>query len=648
MYDIPVEVKKVLKKGRGLKRYRFEVYADDAASDYEFTIGNDNLVAESVKIDERMCSSNVIKFGLCEGSSLEFQYFGFDNINGKTIKAFLDVQYKNEGALTWYSIPMGFYTVDQCPMQFSTGIFKVTAYNKLKSSYLDAKANALIDDAFSDSVFNTVTFYDIRRLLLSDYEIDYAEERVKQIPSIYYGSGRKCGNTLKLAAKYGIESPLNWYMLSLPDPSVALMNLYPFSIANEMEFDLDSDKSYRILSADIMADYELGVYNTIKDIISLSTNTNGQTFVNNMMNSYSYTSGGETVTYNGWYDFCGVILTKENNQTEIFSDIAYDNHLSGVKGRYSDLNYSTLKGYKKIKINIPVYLELNTSQTFDGYLTQYEFTVPSSAVPSGGHEYLWYTDDDLQFARRSRYMFKYYNTDVPVVYDDIKDLIQAFKLNLSDADLIEVNPLTLADITLREALSAVYEISACYGKLDRVTNIFAPVELNQGGLHPQEGLYPAIGLHPNGNTGGKAIHPFPAEYQKLWTDSVGMQNFRYLRITYKTLDSNNNEIEKVLQRTVNTHGTTDYNMSSNWLFLNLIWDPEDVGDYADAMVEKMRDISWFPFEMWAAGLPYIETGDAIEITDREDNTYTSYILQRQLNGIHNLQDTFINGELDVF
>jgi hypothetical protein len=51
--------------------------------------------------------------------------------------------------------------------------------------------------------------------------------------------------------------------------------------------------------------------------------------------------------------------------------------------------------------------------------------------------------------------------------------------------------------------------------------------------------------------------------------------------------------------------------------------------------------------MWCAGLPYIETGDELEISNSE-GTYTSYVLQRQLNGIQNLEDTFIDGELDIF
>ena len=214
---------------------------------------------------------------------------------------------------------------------------------------------------------------------------------------------------------------------------------------------------------------------------------------------------------------------------------------------------------------------------------------------------------------------------------------------VSEADL-EAFP----NVTLRELQSATFEVNCQYGQLDRQTDLFSGVELNGGGLYPAETLYPADGLYPNSNTGGEGIHPYPSEYSQLWTDTMGEQSFRYLIITYKTLDENNQEVDAVLQRTVNADGTTDYNMSDNWLFRNLVWTAADVGDYADAMVTKMQGIKWFPFEMWAAGLPYVETGDAIEITDRDGATHISYILQRQLQGIQNLQDTYVNGELDIF
>ena len=91
MIDVPVEVKETLQDGRRKKNYRFNVLNDDGT--VYFTIDNNTLVSESVNIDERMCSGDTLKFGLCEGSSLEFQYFDHQNIKGRQIQAFIDVDY---------------------------------------------------------------------------------------------------------------------------------------------------------------------------------------------------------------------------------------------------------------------------------------------------------------------------------------------------------------------------------------------------------------------------------------------------------------------------------------------------------------------------------------------------------------------------
>ena len=231
-----------------------------------------------------------------------------------------------------------------------------------------------------------------------------------------------------------------------------------------------------------------------------------------------------------------------------------------------------------------------------------------------------------------------YTADNYEVYklDDYVNRIEFTELTLPD----------LQDFTLRDLMASSFETECQFGKLDRETDLFSGVELNNSRLLPADTLYPSNSLYPNGNS----EHPMASQYSKLWTDSAGVQKFRYLIITYKTLEGEQGqeqEVEKTLQRTVNNDGTVNYNMSDNWLFRNLIWTDEKIGEYADAMVAKMQDIRWFPFEMWCAGLPYLETGDEIEISVG-DETHRSYILTRQLKGIHNLQDQYINGTLDIF
>ena len=137
---------------------------------YYTTIDNNTLVKEQVNFDERMCSDETIKFGLCEGTTLEFQYFDNPNITGKKIKAYVDVQYRDaDKSLKWYTIPMGYFDVKECSYQMSTGIRKCSAYNKLMSSYLDQKANEMIEEAFGFT--DEVYIIDILEYLLNGYGI---------------------------------------------------------------------------------------------------------------------------------------------------------------------------------------------------------------------------------------------------------------------------------------------------------------------------------------------------------------------------------------------------------------------------------------------------------------------------------------------
>ena len=95
MIDVPILVKDALKDGRRKKNYRILVLNDDGTTD--FVIGNNTLVSEQADIDERMCSGNTIKFGLCEGSSFQFQYFDHPNITDRQIQVFIDAQYIGTG-----------------------------------------------------------------------------------------------------------------------------------------------------------------------------------------------------------------------------------------------------------------------------------------------------------------------------------------------------------------------------------------------------------------------------------------------------------------------------------------------------------------------------------------------------------------------
>ena len=614
-----------------------------AASAYSEAIGtcnvifdNNNLVAESVNIDERLCSDEVLKFGLCEGSSLEFQYFDFGNINGKQIRVFLDVEYKlNQAERGWYTIPMGYFIVNKISRQASTGIMKVTAYNKLMSDYLDAKANELLQSNYVNPN-QVITAYDVEDLLLRDYGVFSEAKQEVEISRSTSGVGivkKLNGNAITFKAKYGINTPLSYYMYdNTSNPGSAPTSAYPFICASESATNLDSSKAYRIQFVYDMEALEQRYYDEIERLMTLSFNVTSD-YMDRFMLPNSTFGGG----YAGWQQFCGIRVTYADESKKWYSTIAYERGISGVVGTFKDLEKITLVNCTKIEFFLPYSLYFNNTTYDDGnYSLSFNFIDHSA--------YRYYTNSGYSFSPYQYYTWLTPDGN-PVDYTwTVSGWAKCYEYtNLSPAEKIRLNPVEMADFSLRDILTAIYETQCQYGQLDRETDLFSGVELNQSRLYPQDALYPATNLYP----GGAATSGIKSMYEKLWADEGNIHKWRYLIITYKGLDENNQEKDFVLQRTINADGTDNYNMSDNWLFRNLVWAEEDVGAYADAMVAKMRDITWFPFEMWAAGLPYLETGDEIEIPLGND-TYTSYILQRQLKGIQNLQDTYINGTLDIF
>ena len=594
MLATPVEVKKAYKEGTHKKNYRFVVLNDDGTED--FTIDNDTLVAESVHIDERMATGSELKFGLCEGSSLEFQYFDHPNINGRTVQAFIDIYYDD---VNTHSTPMGYFTVKECPRQFSTGIYKATAYNKLQSDYLDANANAeiyrIVDEGEDGVEHGWATLDTILYRLLSGYAID-AVYSLHELPA--------SSNWAKLLLSGG--SP-EYYAYSVKDESTYIMVPY-VRIGIPFNYPItQTNDAYRYwVDCSEIRDHLLEMMGTLKTKQVRNYQNSSDPWLT--LEDITFGAGGHEVS----------IPTIDFNSSHGYPYVPY--HVADQEGDYAS-EYQIERYNSGVMIDVPLAFVYVPGPHVVDYTT-------IASVPGGTEnlaEWVSLLSDTTAFKIEKR---------------------ASTAFNSMAWDYSDVS--ALPDVTLRELQSACYEASCQFGQIDRVTNLFYGAELNGGGLYPAETLYPADSLYPNNGTGGQGIHPYPSEYSQLWTDTMGEQSFRYLIITYKTLDENNNEVDAVLQRTVNADGTTDYNMSDNWLFRNLVWTAADVGDYADAMVTKMQGIKWFPFEMWAAGLPYVETGDAIEITDRDGNTHNSYILQRQLQGIQNLQDTYVNGELDIF
>lgn len=731
MIDVPILVKDALRDGRLLKNYRILVLNEDGTTD--FAIDNNTLVKETVSIDERMCSGDTIKFGLCEGSSLEFQYFDHPSIYGRQLQVFVDVwsDYAQEsdvpiwhdikvltetdGTFTvvkpgtykidyvgpisfkiewtrngvtyhdeiypmagadsyplgdlvagdtiraytdyafnefsvdlkgyyadvshWYTIPMGFFTVEKCSRQASTGIKKVTAYNKLKSAYLDQKANSDIIALFGNQ---SVYVMDINRALLGEYGIDVKEYSHIDMQWLVLTEGSNASGSFspyKYTSLVGDQGPFSPGIFN--GGISTSTNIYMMGVADVVKYDIPNQYQQKYMQIDmdsIVQQAEQSISEFIKEQLSkIATSTSADVLwsrLQNMVGNPSYDP--DILGY-----FFNVVVKHPGYTYEIYGD-----NVLNADGSLEDLKHKTFHEVSQVLVVIPKYITFGTIGDSYGHVERVTmFTDVHNEVWCQGTygEYVYYTSGGDYYVKQYRPPRladdSTFDTERITAGIDVKIILSG----ISDADTIMINPTSIGDVTLRELQSATFETVCQFGKLDRVTDLFAGVELNNSRLFPAENLYPYDSLYPD----GAALSSEKSMYSKLWADEGNIQSWRNLIITYKGLDENNQEKDFTLQRQVNADGTQDYNMSDNWLFKNLVWTAEEVGDYADAMVAKMRNITWFPFEMWCAGLPYLETGDELEISIGE-TTYTSYVLQRQLKGIQNLQDTYINGTLDIF
>ena len=644
----------------------------------EITIENDKLVKESVKIDERMCSDDDIKFGLCEGSALEFQAFNIDNITGKRIQTFVDVYYpiisysydettdkstKHED-IEMYSIPMGWFDVQETSRQASTGIKKVSAYNKLKSDYLDADASVLIKEAFGED--STVYVMDILHLLLKNYGIkepesqrliyDFWSKYLWSNPRLYFtpfrytqSSGviiehtsRTLMNPAILMTKGRIYTTTNIYV-----EANALMERYYIrrNVGNvPIQFELDSAVNYM----------DTAIVNFIKDICDgISTNCGGTELWNRIHNM---NSGNVSPDIADYFFYVRIHFYGGN-----IPDQFYGNNLRNPTGSFTELANRTFTNVNYVEVVTPLKLRYSHLLT----TTQGDYLEYINDGRADNDIYL--IGGSKEFVHHADNAYEYLTYTPPLMPDgtissNLCDLfiVKTLTGNVTPADTLQISTADLSNITLRDLQTAVFEMQCQFGKLDRINNIFTGVELNNGRLYPADDLYPDNELYPLSTSESG----FRAMYSRLWADEGNIRKWRYLVITYKGLieDPDTHEVsdaDKMYITTIDEDGTDDYEINDNWLFKNLVWadsetenlpeaaDLENIEDYAAAMVAKMTSISWFPFEMWCAGLPYIETGDEIEI-NIGGGAYTSYVLRRTIKGIQNLQDEMIDGTLDIF
>lgn len=134
MLNIPTLIQDLYKADGIWKNFRAELVDGSAAP-----ITNQDIVRESLKFEESCCSESVFRFGGCERSKIEFETVGIGNILGQLLRCSIEIDVSSltgaqlativadpgDGVLVapaqsdigrgYYRIPLGVFRVSRCP-----------------------------------------------------------------------------------------------------------------------------------------------------------------------------------------------------------------------------------------------------------------------------------------------------------------------------------------------------------------------------------------------------------------------------------------------------------------------------------------------------------------------------------------------------
>ena len=621
MLNIPSSVKALFQTDGIHKNFRVHFPNGEMAD-----ITNDNVVQESVKFTESLCSQSVFKFGLAEASVLEFETVGVGNMYGMTIEASCEIDCSSLSAAdktaiasgtwdgTWdgvnevFAVPYGVFRVESCPRNHGAMAHRqVTAYTptlnnsdnfpylpKLLDSSLKIRSRAIIAQTFWEGLTEVSTATAGSVSAVSGAEL-------------YTSAGKRVG--LSLYRTTGQQEGM-CQSLTLSSSSPSSGSIYDFAKFNE---DFDAD-----------AYYQIGV------AIANAIDAKGYNLLYNPDGTVAYSSTLEALKDKAPWLFYPCI------------GLYYYETIS------SNYRVNNSEGRTAVKVNphelFPVITAPNNGE-------DRAFTVDYERVNNG---------DTLQsISERFLAIKAYAGENLYLLLNDIDGAWQTSQWVTITAPSSEtISPFTVT----RYVLDTANYPSGPYIKLNGQTDSTLFTK-NNNGTARKLSVYQYIGQFPvldyingylelfckffkqgrDGNAEGITLDDssplsiIPENYEEMWWDEYDVDPIGTVTITYQD-DDGNGGVQEISTAITISNGASRYDMSENKVLINLNNTDlasvtslinTDFAPYAD-------DVAFTPTELTMQGWPWIEAGDALEITAEDGTTVDTYALRIEMSGIQRL------------
>lgn len=594
--SIPQEIKELFTQNSVPKRYRIK-FPNGERPD----IVAEKIEAESVRINESICTKDDFKFGLCESAIFEASVHGIEeggnrgNIKGLEIEVILEVDISslsaefirehgktaNDVPFPYYEIPKGRYTVETCKKIVNSDERKIVAYDRLNSSVFDTnlmpwirQCNAdkvswgdmkwEVDDSsvedvpvipvssrLSDVLHGIITYADMP-LAVDKQQINTVE---KQDHNIVYGNW-EFANSIKEEVKktsggqimyFETGSTLNGYLkgtesVTIPDGRFLVL----------LEFDMEA-----VEKMNTAINKWLNTNDTVEERVNwLKTLPlcNGRALP---------TNGGKIFVQKNLFVANTILDASGLSESDRTGIIAYPGVIE-IRNEFNYANsFEVLKGIKVVQVE----------------------SIPALA------------DFDME---------------IDFGYDAENDFL---------AYIPE------ADFTLRNVASAILEMSCTFGKINaegafEVRTLGQPLwELSSEWTLSDEWVlnYSTDSRIPQG------------EEEEGWYDED------YESGLYGSVKISGENNETIAIYVGNPKGTKTYNITQNALLNDNIFSMEDIQKILKRMWEGMQAVRFTPMQIVTPHVPHMETGDRIILSD-EGKEVSTYIFNRISSGVVSIYD----------
>ena len=607
MLNIPDTVKSLFQADGIRKNFRVH-FPNGELSD----LTNDDIVQESVKFTESLCSQDVFKFGLTEASVIEFETVGVSNLYGMMIECGIEIdlssltasELSDIAAGSWdgtyvdadesdlgfafFRVPYGTFRVESCPRDHQVMTHrKVTAYTpSAYELYMNPIEEGKLKIFYAGNKYQPNLYL----LMLSFLgwrdnsiilEEGFAEGAAISTASANPNTGNNYKKDVSLTlAKTGggtITITCSLYYFKGYNTTVSLISQYTLKMDNlyTLEKNYLTDANIQALLQEAAAELE--------DLGTIDLAASG---------------------YSSWVDLAKAFCSDENGNLTLYPAIEYVAYYRSGTNTYTPITTSCYF----IKDNKAIYPQADRSTRGSGKMPYVGGTgLENNVLATFTLPYR------LQIMQGSTQVYNYsWSADKPVVKMYERDeAIPTYQLLFESTLQKVISPSTLYafvnSYSAEDLLNGWLELRAKFGKATRTG-----------------------GTAVEGISTGDPISVPPGQYIGFWWDEYDIDDIGSVRYTFT--NENKEQCEGSYQFGT---GSSIYDMSRN-AALDAIENCDEQlinSILTGSFVPNLAPITFTPIDMKMKGLPYLEAGDYLAVAAEDGTIINSFIMRMEISGV---------------